>query len=138
MPVHSYPTSSAGDFDKKTLLLCGNAMSEPPRLEIIKKPHKHETSNLWMMVHLLSSLKQGIAYRDVRTPYERERNAEYAVKRILQDQGYRWVIRSAASDSPPTSTSPTTFTTLSAYSYVYSILLLTVSKEQGSAPRRLA
>jgi Holliday junction resolvase len=36
----------------------------------------------------------------MRTPYERGRNAEYAVKRMLQEMGYRWVIRSAASHSP--------------------------------------
>ena len=37
---------------------------------------------------------------DVRTPYQRGRSAEYTVKRMLQEMGYRWVIRSAASHSP--------------------------------------
>ncbi len=36
----------------------------------------------------------------MRTPYERGRSAEYTVKRMLQEMGYRWVIRSAASHSP--------------------------------------
>ncbi len=35
-----------------------------------------------------------------KTPYERGRAAEYAVKRILEARGFRWILRSAASHSP--------------------------------------
>lgn len=36
----------------------------------------------------------------MQTNYERGRAAEYHVKRLLEEQGYRYIIRSAASHTP--------------------------------------